>query len=118
MLERRKSFRGRTFLGASITVPERNASLDCLVRNLSPEGAKLAVDGPASVPDEFDLTISQKQRTVRARTIWRRLDAAVSFVDPVADGSADRDELARQLRRAQAERARLRDQLARMTSID
>ena len=60
MLERRKSIRGRTFLGGSITVPERNATLDCLVRNLSPEGAKLAVDGPTAVPDEFDLTISKE----------------------------------------------------------
>jgi len=82
MEERRRTVRDRTYLGAVIAFNRQSSSMDCLVRNLSPRGAKLALDGTGILPDSFDLNIERKERSYRARLVWRRFsDVGVSFVD-------------------------------------
>jgi hypothetical protein len=55
--------------------------MDCLVRNFSLRGAKLAFEHPTILPDSFDLTIARKERSFRARLVWRRLhDVGVTFL--------------------------------------
>jgi hypothetical protein len=48
--------------------------LRCLILNMSPDGAKLALKSPANLPAEFFLSISRKgdQCHYWARTKWRR----------------------------------------------
>jgi hypothetical protein len=76
MHERRKIARNRTFLGGVIAFNHRDSTMDCLVRNLSVGGAKISFANTATIPDEFDLTIKQKVRTLLARMVWRRADEA------------------------------------------
>ena len=115
MLERRKSIRGKTFLGGSIAFQQRSSTMDCLVRNLSPEGAKLSFNVPA-VPGEFELTINQRDRSFRARTIWQRgEEAGVAFVAETARAGTVSLDAERRLRKAEAERLRLKQRIAELT---
>ena len=82
MQDRRKLPRRRTYLGGSVTFNQRHSTLDCLVRNLSAAGAKIAFPNTATAPDHFDLSIRQHQRTLRARITWRRgYEAGVEFYE-------------------------------------
>ena len=88
MQERRKSTRMRSYLGAQIgfdrhsTMMNRlvRTSMDGLVRDISPGGAKVVLKDNAVVPDEFDLSITKRKTIVRAKLVWRRGDEfGVSF---------------------------------------
>jgi len=61
MTESRRTLRQRTFKGGSITLP--TGTVECLVRNISATGALLELNGPALVPNDFDLII--KPETLR-----------------------------------------------------
>jgi hypothetical protein len=75
MQEGRRTERVKSFLRAQIIYNNRMATIDCVVKNISPVGAKLALNESMSVPSEFDLYIPQKGRTYRARMAWRDTDA-------------------------------------------
>lgn len=116
MLERRKSIRGKTFLGGSIAFHERKSTMDCLVRNLSPEGAKLSFDDVSAIPGEFELTITRRDRSFRARTIWRRgEEAGIVFVSEAMRAGTVSLDAERRLRKAEAERLRLKQRIAELT---
>ena len=50
--------------------------MTCVVRNFTAQGAMLGFNNTATVPDKFDLVIGCKQRSFRARMVWRRVDEA------------------------------------------
>ena len=79
----RTSERKRTMLGAQIIFNNRNSTMDCQVRNISPTGARLALSDTVALPEEFDLHVPQKARTYRARLRWR--DKENIGVELVAD---------------------------------
>ncbi len=54
MLERRHHHRNRVFYGGHIAFNARNATLDCVVRNFSPRGAKIEFENSAMLPDQVD----------------------------------------------------------------
>jgi hypothetical protein len=60
MQERREYQRQRTLLGGRIAFNNRYSALDCLVRNMSQNGAMLVFEDSVMVPNEFDLMIPQK----------------------------------------------------------
>jgi len=57
MEERRRSPRTRTLRGAKILFNDKRCVIDCIVRNISPEGACLQVESQAGIPKLFDLMI-------------------------------------------------------------
>jgi PilZ domain len=119
MIERRKSIRNRSYLGGRISFNRRRSVMDCLVRNLSPDGAKVVFDHTTTVPDEFDLTIARKERTFRARTIWRRADEmGVAFVASSTANAPIPLDLARRIRDFEAERDRLRRRVAELSTAE
>jgi hypothetical protein len=71
MQERRKISRQRAYLGGKIAFNHRHSVVDCLVRDVSDEGAK--VECPAAVPmaRDVDLIIESKGLEARARMVWR-----------------------------------------------
>lgn len=73
MPERRKSSRQLRSMEARIGYAGKYR-LRCLVLNISPDGAKLALNSPANLPSEFILSISGRgsQREYLASTRWRR----------------------------------------------
>jgi hypothetical protein len=70
--ERRRSERHRTFKAGKIILHRGTSVIDCTIRNLSPEGASIAVPNAATLPEEFDLQFDGEMR--RCNVAWRRLD--------------------------------------------
>ena len=89
MVEARRGERVRSFLRARIVFNNKNSSIDCTIKNISPTGAKLEVANTFSLPAEFDLQIPAKNRTVRAKMMWRDAEAlGVEFQDQNTNASA------------------------------
>ena len=70
MDERRKVQRHCTLKAGSITF-NRDAGVDCRVRNLSPAGACLEVASQLGIPDEFVLVVEIDHVKAPCHVIWR-----------------------------------------------
>ena len=113
MVEKRKATRSRTLLGGVIAFNNCESTMDCQVRNLSADGAKVTFSNTAVVPDQFDLKISRKERSFRTRMIWRKLnEAGVAFLNEYNDNVPVPLEWAKRLRDCEAENAALRKRIA------
>ena len=108
MSDKRSVERTRSFLKGQIVFNNRMTTMDCIVRNLSATGAKLALTETLALPDQFDLVIPQKGETLRARLKWRRDDE----IGIVFASAADESKLALRVRELEAEVAHLRRLLA------
>jgi PilZ domain len=83
MLDRRQRFRGRVYYGGVIAFNARQSTMDCLIRNFSPFGAKVEFTNTALLPDEVDLTIVRRGLSCLARIVWRRAnEAGFAFRNP------------------------------------
>lgn len=69
--EKRSAPRLRSFLKGKAIFNNRQSTLDCLVRDISPAGARLEVSNAVLLPDTFDLYVPQKETTFRVRISWR-----------------------------------------------
>jgi|ERR671910_3306427 hypothetical protein len=121
MTERRRTIRNRSFLGGVIAFDKRRSTIDCLVRNFSSGGAKVAFVGTGVIPDEFDLEVRQKERTFRARMVWRREnEAGITFVGVGAEAAAAPIPLdwARKLRDCETQKAALRRRVEQLSSAE
>jgi PilZ domain len=82
MEERRTFPRSRAYIRAQIAYNNRCCTMDCLVRNMSQDGARLIFAGAATIPAKFDIVIRQQGRYRPARVIWREETAlGVQFLD-------------------------------------
>jgi hypothetical protein len=82
----RRTERSRTFLRASIRSGSRVSTIDCMIRNMSEKGARIALPGFDALPDHFDLVVPGRGQTFRARRAWRGKEVlGVEFIDPTAD---------------------------------
>src|SRR5262245_27325032 len=78
---RRKSARQKVFLDGRIYFNNRQSTVDCLVRDFSPDGAKLKVSEAVAIPETIDLYILARDETYHAKVRWRRgVDVGVSFI--------------------------------------
>src|SRR6185295_18868105 len=90
MRDRRISTRQKSFLQGRIYFNNRRSSVDCLVRDVSEQGAKLVFSDAVSVPDVVELYLSNKEEVRRAKVQWRRgheMGVGFGFDDP-ADADA------------------------------
>lgn len=112
MQERRREQRWPAYLRGRISFANRYSVIDCVVRNTSPQGARLSVHNSAVVPDEFDLAIPRKATEVRVRTRWRSFEAigVEVVVTPTADAPIPIG-LARRIRDLEAANDSLRRRL-------
>jgi hypothetical protein len=80
--EQRAAERIRSFLRAQIIFNNRLTTIECIIKNYSASGAKIAINDTLTVPTEFDLYIPAKQRGHHARLVWRDKDSiGVNFID-------------------------------------
>jgi hypothetical protein len=70
--DKRRAPRKDVFGHALIVAP--GLRKDCVIRNLSASGAKLAVSSQTSLPDEFDLVLLKTNSTRRVSLRWRHGD--------------------------------------------
>jgi hypothetical protein len=117
MRERREYQRGRTYLGGRLAFNNQYCTIDCLVRNMSQNGAKLAFEGTVLLPGEFDLMLPQKGESRRARVVWRQQDeAGITFLQPAGQGVVS-IEMARRVKKLEADRAALAARVAELTEM-
>jgi hypothetical protein len=92
MQDRRANVRDRVLFGGRAEVDARS-SMNCVVRNLSENGACVEVEGHAPVPDEINLTIARKGRSYLAHVIWREANRlGLAFRTMMSDpGASDLD---------------------------
>jgi len=78
--ERRASPRQRRLNGAKIVFNNNSSVIDCIVRDLSSQGARLLVASPVGIPDRFDLRIDRNAACHPSKVTWRANDQiGVSF---------------------------------------
>jgi hypothetical protein len=68
MIERRAVPRRRVFKGGCVLFA--GAQLDCIVRNLSPHGARIDFDARVELPPSFRLTIISNSLIRTCRPVW------------------------------------------------
>ncbi len=71
MQEARKNQRSPTYLGASIYFDDKSSTFDCLVKNLSENGARLAIDTVWDIPRNFRLYIPKYNDYYTCLTKWK-----------------------------------------------
>jgi hypothetical protein len=106
--------RRRTYLGGRIVFNGRSSTIDCLVRNLSRNGAMLEFSEPVIPSHEFDLCILSRGESLSARVVWcNGVRAGVSTKQPNS-GSVITIETARLIRRIKADREALVKRVAQL----
>jgi hypothetical protein len=106
MQDRRESVRDKVFLGGVAETSTRGSTMDCVVRNFSENGACVEFDSSARIPDEINLTISQRGRSYLARMIWRQANrVGLAFRAMVSD--KPESDLDARLRRSEKKKRQL-----------
>ncbi|MCW5682039.1 MAG: PilZ domain-containing protein [Xanthobacteraceae bacterium] len=70
MLEQRQVLRHRTFLQGRVLYNGGRSSIDCIIRELTEEGARLVFSGSAPLPHTFELNIPNRDQTIRVEIVW------------------------------------------------
>ena len=100
-VERRRAARQKSFLRGMIYFNNRRNVVDCLIRDISPYGARLIFSDAVTTPDVLELYIPQKEQTLRVHAIWRHgQEVGVAFaqaaqMDPVAESGDLAERVAR-----------------------
>lgn len=83
--EQRRSLREAVNFPAWIAVGKGTVVLPCMVVDVSEHGARIEIAGPAGLPDEFSLYLTQDgSRRRRCKIAWRsEMQVGVSYVGPV-----------------------------------
>lgn len=73
----------RVFKRAKAVFNANSGVMDCIMRDLSEAGARLACAQAAQLPDRFQLVVVTEREMREVRVIWRSLEELrVEFVSP------------------------------------
>ena len=84
MLEKRKQVRSVGGFPTWIEIAPDRPLVDCMLRNLTSEGAQMVVSADTPLPEHFKLCFSRNRKVVRAcRMIWRNGNVlGAAFIEP------------------------------------
>jgi len=119
MAERRRSLRQKSFLRGCIYFNKRRGAVDCLIRDISSEGARVIFSDTVSIPDVVELYVPQKEQTIRAHVQWRHgeeLGLAFPSAAATPTASAMSSELTERVGKLESEVAALRRILKQLKS--
>jgi hypothetical protein len=122
MTERRVSSRQKSFLKGRIYFNHRRSSVDCLVRDISDQGAKLKFSETVAIPEAFELYIPNRDETFRARVQWRTgEEVGIAFgsedvPSPSLAPDPSAGDLAARVRRLESELTALQRKVNELTS--
>jgi PilZ domain len=119
MSERRIAQRQKSFLRGCIYYNNRRSATDCLIRDISPTGARLIFSDTVTVPDMVDLYIPQKEQMLRAQVQWRHGDEVgvgfpASANTKLGSAAAADGGLTDRVEKLEAEMAKLKKMLKRL----
>jgi hypothetical protein len=73
MLDRRESARDKVMYGGVAEIDEHGATRECIVRNISENGATIEFSNAVKLPrEQMSLRIARKGRSFLARVVWWR----------------------------------------------
>src|SRR3989304_2702125 len=106
----RKAVRQKSFLRGMIYFNNRRSSFDCLIRDITPEGARLVFSSAVTTPDVIELHVPHKEQTLSARVMWRNgEEIGVSFAQAATtDQPAEAGDLSQRVARLEGEIAALK----------
>jgi PilZ domain len=106
MLDRRQSARNKVVYGGVAEIAETGASSNCVVRDMSKDGAHLEFGDDVRLPEKsIRLTIAKRGRSALARIIWWRDNfVGVAFSPSYELPGSD---LAQRLRRSEKKKREL-----------
>ena len=113
--ERRRIARQKSLLRGTIYFNNRLNAVDCLIRDISPYGARLVFSSDSvTTPDTLELHITQKEQTLRVHVIWRHgEEVGVAFAQTM-QVEPENGDLAERVARLEAEIAGLKRLLKKM----
>lgn len=89
-MENREYPRSKSYIGAKIVFNDGRSVFDCVVKDISKIGARLAVWDALSIPDAFRLKLSDG-RNFSAVVRWRRINSiGVSLSIDFGQGEKER----------------------------
>ncbi len=116
--ERRRAARQKSFLRGCIYFNNRRSAVDCLIRDISAEGARVIFSDSITIPDVVDLYIPQKEQTLRAEVHWRHgMEVGVAFgkgAAPGPDQTVSSGDVAGRVERLEAEIASLKKTMKKL----
>ncbi len=71
MIERRKSTRNRSLLGARVVFNARSSTMSCMVKNYSEDGALLKFGEVPYIPDQIEILLDNRNTLMPAQIVWR-----------------------------------------------
>ena len=106
MQDRRQNARDKVIYGGVAEIGERGATRDCIVRNISENGAGIEFSNVVRLPKEqMSLAIARKGRSFLARIIWWRDNfVGVAFSSETELPASD---LAERLRKSEKKKKQL-----------
>ena len=108
MQDRRQSPRDKVIYGGVAEIAESGATRDCVVRNISKDGAHLEFGSGIHLPkDSLRLTIARKGRSFLARIIWLRDNFVGVAFSPEASYELPGSDLAERLRKSEQKKRQL-----------
>ena len=108
MQDRRHSPRDKVIYGGTAEIADGGASRDCVVRNISKDGAHLEFKSPVGLPkDSLRLTIARKGRSFMAKIIWWRDNFVGVAFSPDHSYELPGSDLAERLRRSEKKKRQL-----------
>lgn len=106
MLERRQTPRDKVLYGGVAEINARGSTMDCVVRNVSENGACVELDSGARLPEQFRLKIPRKDRSFLTRLIWRQANrVGLAFRTMMTDPTSN--DLDERLRRSEIKKRQL-----------
>jgi hypothetical protein len=107
MLDRRQSARDKVIYGGVAKVDDSGASRDCVVRNISENGANIEFSNDFRLPKEqMLLTIARKGRSFLAKIVWWR-DNFVGVAFSAETPSAPVSDIEERLRKSELKKRQL-----------
>lgn len=109
MAESRTRERAGCLVHGRISAPELSDPVECTIWDISPEGARLIVPEGTALPDKIKISTPFALAPRQAELCWRTgNEAGIRFLD---DGASPANDLAEQLRAAEARNAELVERL-------
>jgi len=114
MRDRRESVRDKVMYGGVAEIGERGTTRECIVRNISDNGASIEFSNDFQLPKEqLSLRIARKGRSFLAKVVWWRDNfVGLAFTDTPSEPVSDLDERLRksEIKKRQLQR-RIKDLL-------
>lgn len=117
MQDRRQAVRDKVIFGGVAETGEHGATMNCVVRNFSEQGACIEIDRGARLPEQVNLAVARKGRSYLAEIIWRQADKVglvfrTMFTEPA---ESDLDE---RLRRSEKKKRELQRRIKQLLGED